>query len=348
MNVLEELRPYQEQMKDLPLGAFSFKPAPASLRDRYHGLLALKTDVGNYELLVVEFKTHLSHDVASRLVESVRAAKRPVLVLAPYVGRSMGQRLAAAGVSYLDRQGNCHLAIGRKLLFHVEGRTAPREQHEARGIRAPGYQVLFALLAEPSLLRATVRDLAAASGSSRTAVSQIRRRLLAERYLLETRSGLQWAPRRREDALSRWIEGYRSAVRPRLLVGTYRTPDRTPADLEERLTPVLDDEFAGWRFGGSAAGHRLTGYYRSEQTAIHLRTRPARLPAAMRGLPDRNGNLVVLLGIGTVAWPEDRDIVHPLLVYSEMLATGDERAREAADEIYEKHIVTAWNRPASP
>jgi hypothetical protein len=342
--VTEELRPYLDEMKDLPLRSFSFKPAPASLRDRYDGLLAFKSDVGSHELLVLEFKTHLSHDVASRLVESLVTRDRPVIVLAPHIGRGMGQRLAEAGVSYLDRQGNCHLAIGRKLLFHVEGRTAPREHLETRGIRAPGYQVLFALLAEADLLGATVRDLAAASGSSRTAVSEFRRRLLAERYLLETRSGVQWAPRRREDALNRWIEGYRSAVRPRLLVGTYRTPDRTPADLEKRLVPILDEELAGWRYGGSAAGHRLTGYYRGEQTAIHLRARPGRLPGSLRALPDPSGNLVLLLGIGTVAWPDDRDIVHPLLVYTEMLATGDERAREAADDIYDKHIVPAWNR----
>lgn len=36
-------------------------------------------------------------------------------------------------------------------------------------------------------------------------------------------------------------------------MGIYRTPDRTPADLEKRLTPILDDEFPG----GDSAAARL-------------------------------------------------------------------------------------------
>jgi hypothetical protein len=66
---------------------------------------------------------------------------------------------------------------------------------------------------------------------------------------------------------------------------------------------------------------------------------PSELSRQLRALPDANGNLIVMGAFGQINWQEDTETVHPLLVYSEMLHDGSERAREAAEDLYTRQIA---------
>jgi hypothetical protein len=46
---------------------------------------------------------------------------------------------------------------------------------------------------------------------------------------------------------------------------------------------------------------------------------------------------------GEINWQAGQEIVHPLLVYSEMLRERSERANEAARELFERHIQPLWS-----
>jgi hypothetical protein len=63
------------------------------------------------------------------------------------------------------------------------------------------------------------------------------------------------------------------------------------------------------------------------------------LQKRLRALTDPKGNLVFMDAFGRLNWEYAGETVHPLLVYSEMLNEGNERAREAAQEIYDRHIA---------
>jgi hypothetical protein len=299
-------------------------------------VLHLETPAGSHDLLVTVRTGALGSDVAQRLAH--QRDTLPLLLVAPWVSTPVGRRLAEQGIHYVDAQGNCHLVLGDNYVAHVEGRAAPRTPPTDKGIRAPGYQVLFALLADPRRSGATVRELGTAAGVSRQAVSDMRRRLIAEGALVERGDGYVLDPARASDLLDRWLEGYRSSVRPQLLLGTYRTPDKDPWQLEERVAPILTEHTTRWAWGGTAAGYRLTSHYRGPRTIAHVDA--AELPErALRAAPARDGNLILMRAFGSICW-EGRtlDTVHPLLAYSEMALDTDERAREAAQEL----LSTFW------
>jgi hypothetical protein len=62
----------------------------------------------------------------------------------------------------------------------------------------------------------------------------------------------------------------------------------------------------------------------------------------LRGLPDTDGNLLMMHTFGSINWSPERDTVHPLLVYSEMLSEGSERAQEAAQALYDRYLAPLW------
>jgi hypothetical protein len=347
MGALEQIRDEYLHHLDGMGGIKSYQLDPASTQSQlaFDAVLRIQTEAGEHELVAVEYKSHLTHGTVDRLVHQGGPDRSRLLILAPHIGALLGAKLAGAGISYLDRQGNCHIATGL-LHIHVEGRTAPSQPAIDKAIRSAGYQVLFAFLAKPSLLDRTLRDVANECAASRQAVSDMKKRLLESEYVVETKSGVRWINRRRDDALSLWLGGYESTVRPSLMWGNYRVADSTPAELEKRIESTFArvgiDEL---RWGGSAAGFRLTGHFRGERTVVHVHATPGDIRNQLRALSDPRGNLILMNAFGTINW-EREATVHPLLVYSEMLAEGNERAREAAREVFERHVQPIWEEVA--
>jgi hypothetical protein len=102
---------------------------------------------------------------------------------------------------------------------------------------------------------------------------------------------------------------------------------------------VLDD-IGTWKWGGGAAAERLTGYFRGRKTVVHLADPPADLPRRLRAIRDSSGHLTLLGFPGPTAMRgRTNDTAHPLLVYSELLAEGSERARDAAQELAEQFSI---------
>jgi hypothetical protein len=298
--------------------------------------LTLRTTTGAHRLRVRRERTHLTNAVVEHLVTSLGIDGEPVLLLAREIGAGLAPKLMKAGVNYLDLRGNCHFALP-KFFVHVEGKSGPKSTSTEKGLRSAGYQTLFAFLAEPVLLNAPVREVAARAGVSRQAALDLKDRLGDALYVGRTSTESSWIPHRLRDALALWLHGYETTVRPSLLCGTYRTKEADPSALEERVMNSLAP--GSYRWGGTAAAFRLTGHYRGERSVLHFeREPPPDLARRLHALSDPHGNLLVLRAPGKLNWDPGMETVHPLLVYSEMLDEGSERAREAARILLENHL----------
>lgn len=339
-----ELDPsYRERLEALP-GVLSHRllrvPKAAS-GGRFDARLVLRTKGGSHELLIQQLRSHMSSEMAQH-VAGARKASEPVLLLAPHIGSGVAATLIAGGVNYLDASGNCHI-VAPPFYVHVEGRTAAHSPDASSGVRGPGFQVLFAYLARPTLLDAPIRTVAELAGVSRQPVSTMKRRLLEEKYIIESRTRTRWHPRRREEALALWLHGYQTTVRTSMLTGVYRAREQTPKDLEASIAAALTDKKApSFRWGGTAGAFRLTGTYRGERTVVHLNRESFDLARRLGALADPRGNLLVMSAFGLINWDEAGETAHPLLVYSEVLSEGSERAREAAQEVHDRYLMPLW------
>jgi len=342
---MEGLEVYKTILEELPgISSYQLLKPASGAEHRGDARLRLRTEAGAREFVVEVYRSHLTHKMADLIVNAGAGSEEPRVILAPHIGVGLAEKLSGAGVNYVDANGNCHIEAP-PLYVHIEGKSAGAKARADKGLRRAGYQVLFVYLAETSLLDAPIRRVAELAGVSRQPVADMRHRLLDEQYVLSTKSALRWHPRRRQDGLSLWLHGYETTVRPSLLWGTYRTQDKDPAELEERLERGL----AGLtnyelRWGGSAAGFRLTGHYRGARTVAHVRSPPNDLQRRLPAMEDPSGNLVLMDAFGTLNWQPERRTVHPLLVYSEILREGTERAREAAQELYEEHLLPTWEQ----
>lgn len=290
--------------------------------------------------LAVEIKrTNLTHALARAL--AARAEKvqpHPLLVVAPRITRGVGEQLREQKINYVDTAGNCWVEIDGRFVARIEGRRPPKPPPQGRGLGAAGYQVLFALLALPDPEQATVRDIAGHAGVALGTVTGTLERLEQEGLILRGRGRVNLLER--QDILERWVHGYSDQVRPRLLLGQFRTIHTDPGEREEGLAQILDQHREiQWAWGGGAGAMLLTGYYHGPHTVLCVDEPPDDLPVTLGALRDDDGPLIVLRAPGDLFLNGPKaHVAHPAWIYAELLATRDERAREAAEELRREYL----------
>jgi hypothetical protein len=309
--------------------------------DRADGVLSLKTPKSTHLFDLEVKQAHVTYAVVDAAIgrrKKRRAEKesRALMLFAPHIGRPLAEYLVGEDVNFVDEAGNCHIQLGTSFMALIEGRTATYRAAAGRGIGLSGHLVLFAILAKPELLNSSIRTLAERAGVSKTAVEHILARLTQEGAIVRGRNRRHL--QNTKVLLDRWLSGYSTLVRPRLLVGQYRTQDTDPSTLEGRIESVLTDA-KPWGWGGGAAANRLMGFYRGSRTILHLAEPSETTIRSLRGLPSNEGELTVLRTPGHIALEGAAPrTVHPLLVYTELLTEGTDRARESAEMVHTRYL----------
>lgn len=335
----ERLEPYLGRLRGLPfvkgLTVDLERATPAGIIP--DARIRLRTPKREFTFWAELKRTHLTRALVDGLLgQMAHLGPGHWILFAPHIGRDLGKHLVTHGANYIDTAGNCHIAIGDEFLVHVEGLGPARRPPLERTVRGPGYQVYFAILAQPRLLAEPVRVLARQAGVGKTAAAETLNRLRAEGIVGVDRGGKRLLDFQR--LFDRWITGYATVVRPRLMIGRFQTNEPQPEIREERIGDALRKK-TRWAWGGGAAAMRLTNHYHGPLTVLHLEHRMPDLGRRIGAVPAREGHLTVLGVPGPIALEGvTPNTVHPLLVHAELLATGDDRAREAAQEVRQRYL----------
>lgn len=323
------LEPYLSHLRALPFVKKLRVLATQTAAPHGDATLEVVTPSGKRTVLIEWKKSHLSRDVAEHLAERLARVKGDVLLLAPAVGPMIGARLAQAGVGYLDLAGNCDIRWGKEYIAHVEGHRTPERAPQARALRVPSLLVLFSLLARPSYVGASTRQLAlAAGGVSPQTATDLRKRLIADGYIIRNGRVHFWAPGGKEQALELLVGAYEQLAAS-LRIGRFRAQ---PGPIEQVEQQLADNLKRGptWSWGGGAALYRRNGFYRGTRTLVYV---DGPLPSPMRGLvPAEDGEVIFSRPPGQCAYDTDGEL-SPLLIYLDLLAEGEPRAREAAEQL---------------
>jgi hypothetical protein len=316
------------------------RPATRAKRGVSPGVIRFPTpDKQEHALDIVLQRTNLDPVAAERLATEQTAHRAARIVMAPYIGEGPGEILERAKVNFVDLLGNCSLRLGDRYVARIQRHRPPPRETQAKGTRAAGYQVIMALLIDPTLLTAPLEAIAKAAGTSRQAPFAMLRRLHLEGFIVKAKRRTLWVPEQRAALIDRFFIGYRDVLRPKLMQSTWRTKTQDPFQLEAQLRDVLGPVEA-WRYGGAAGGYRLDPYYRSPNTVVHLTALPPDFARRIFAATSRDGNLRVLGVPGPIAWTGPHpESVHPLLVCAELLALPDDRGHETAHLLRERFLL---------
>jgi len=294
---------------------------------------------GQLHVYAAEAKRTFSKATIAIAVQHLKESGQIPLLIAEYINPQQAADLQQQDVAFVDAAGNAYLKAG-PVHIHVRGnrpeampRRAPGQA--TRAFQATGLRVLFGFLQTPELVNANYRDIAKATGVARGTVGWVLNDLREAGYLLEVRKVRHLI--RKRQMLDRWIEAYHERLKPKLWLGRYEAPTR---DWWQTVDPR--PHAAVW--GGEVAAAKLTnGYLRPEIVTLYAHHLPTELllRQRLRKKPDGDVHIFQTFWLdeadqtNRVAVPE---ITDPLLVYADLMGTGDDRNRETARLIFDGQL----------
>jgi hypothetical protein len=141
----------------------------------------------------------------------------------------------------------------------------------------------------------------------------------------------QAALERAEELLHEWVIEYPAILRPKL------NGRRYTANRDRLLGLNLKPLGAYW--GGEVAAQRLTGYLKPERLLVYTRGEVKDLLIQGRMRLAADGDAEVLDAFWNQELGEtDKPVAPPVLVYADLMMTGDTRNLETAKMIYDKFL----------
>jgi hypothetical protein len=280
-----------------------------------------------------EIKT-VRHFATLAMVREQLAALEPgvnPLLVAPYITRALAERCRALQLPFIDTAGNAFINIPGLTIF-VTGEPRPKtllEDPHYRAYTALGLKVIFALLCQPELADGTYRQIAQTAKVALGPLGPVLKDLQNRGYLVERQKKKVLV--HTGDLMEAWVTRYPDTLRPKLFLNRYQADTKRLQDLN------LPAHKAFW--GAEVAAQQLTGYLQPEHFALYVRGDDNPLLTAARMRLDRNGNTELLQAFWDFpADPAHPDLVPPLLVYADLMATGDGRNLETARLVYERFL----------
>lgn len=329
------------QLKQLGVDATVMTPPPVKLRFPGDGWLRI-TGGGASVDYVVEVKTRLAPaSVGAATMQLRHAAKvtgHPALLVTEYVTPPMAEKLRDQKQQFADAAGNTYLeAPGLHVM--VMGRKPPATHSNTSAGKAyttSGLKVMFALLCDPALANATQRAIAAGAGVALGSIPAVLADLQQAGHMAELKQGRRLAANKR--LLDEWALTYARRLRAKTLQATYEVKD---FDTWQQWT--IEAPAALW--GGEPAAQLLVQYLRPGVLTLYAEKIPPRLLVAQRMIKVSQS----VEGQRVLEWRKPfwgqlpaaprPDTVHPVLVYADLLATGDARCIETAQIVYDTHLA---------
>lgn len=291
----------------------------------------------------IEIKRHLTNAKLGLAAEQLKGTPYKGMIVTDYVNPQIAERLKDMNLAFIDLAGNAYLNEPPVFIYIKGNRLA--ETHEQgqtmkprRAFQATGLKVIFGFLTVPGLLQQTYREIAKATDVALGTVGWVLNDLREHGFLYDGKRGKRQLVQTRR-IVEQWVTAYPDKLRPKLRLGRYRTQTH---DWWQGVN--LAQHNAQW--GGEVAAALLTNYLIPEQTIIYADAPPGRLMAENRMLVDKEGDIEVLkrfwrphlLDRGPTQPAVPTDVVPPLLVYADLMATADDRNVETAKLIYEEFL----------
>ena len=291
-------------------------------------------------LYAVEIKRALRPATLGAVLHQLERLGRQALLVADYVTPPMADTLKERRVPFIDAAGNAYLEQPGVLIW-VKGRKPLAPMVPAalgRAFQPTGLQVVFALLCNPELIDRPYRELAAMAGVAHGTVGWVIPDLQKQGFVADLKG--KRGTRRMfhlERLLAQWVDAYARQLRPRMLIGRYYIPA-----LKGWQDWPLARHAALW--GGEPAGALLTNYLRPGELTVYAEKLPGLLAAQRKFLKQPEPGHTAVVEVRRKFWnftveAGRADVTPPVLVYADLLATGDARCIDTAKMVYETHVA---------
>ncbi len=271
------------------------------------------------------------------MFEKQRSEDFPVLVASKYITPKSKKILKEKKINYIDSFGNAYIDLKNLKVYIEQGKAKPYNSEYSNIFTQSGGQILFNLLKNPELINETQRYLAHISDVSLGSVSKFLKGLFDEGYSVKWNNQQKYQLVNREALLEKWIVILNEKILPAHKVGNFTFSKTNTAHWKNQLMHpnVL--------WSGEPAAALVTEYLNPEKFSLFTPLPKAEIIRELKLLPDANGEISIYKPFWIVSDTMERvlsnnDVVHPLIIYAQLIYSGYSRNVETAQILYNEYI----------
>ena len=260
--------------------------------------------------------------------------KRQLLLITQYVNPLLSAELASNGINYLDCAGNCLIRYIKKgsLIFQISNQGRKNMEPKTKTypvFQDAGLKVVFYLLQDISNVKKPYREIKEQTGVSLGSVKNVLDELARRGFVCETQNGR--IIKDKKQLLDLWVSNYNEILKPKLFLGNmaFRTEDKRNEWNNIELPQ-------GMVWGGEPASNLKNGYLQPGSFDIYTELPAAHIMRTGTVKQDVNGEIHLYKKFWT--WETSDGKVPAILIYADLMGSGNSRCLEAAQRIFEDEL----------
>ncbi len=256
------------------------------------------------------------------------------LLVAKYVNPTMAEELKQNNINFIDMAGNVYINQF-PIVFFIKGQKDKGLNLKNRGdnpFTKAGLKLVYALLRNHNLINDPQRVIANNAGVALGTVGNVMQNLENQGHIIQMgRRGKEIVDKR--GLLERWCLEYPERLKYKMLLGRFEGQENFWRDAHLKVNNA--------QWGGEVAAYIIIKYLKPEEYIIYADEEYlTNIVIQNRLRKTEDGNIFIFQQF----WPKDRyfkkkDIVHPILIYADLLEFKNQRKIETARLIYDKHIL---------
>ncbi|MCP4746743.1 MAG: hypothetical protein GY874_11480 [Desulfobacteraceae bacterium] len=306
---------------------------PQNKKNNYpHGLIRIAYQKIQW-FFAVKAKKRMTRSTVAIEKTQPEILAQDYILFTEYVTPPIADLMKETDQFFMDTAGNGYINKPPLYIF-IKGNKLPESLKTAptkRLFKPAGLKVVFALLNIPEMVNLPYRQIAKMTGVALGTVDWIFRDLKEMGFLIKTSK----RTRKMTNVLTlikRWVEVYPDQLRPKIVIERFHV-DQINWWKDVRIM----DYDACW--GGEVAAAKLTKQLKPEKITIYANETPMKLVIEKKLRKATDGNVEILMPF----WKFNHNltetgIVPQLLVYADLMATGDDRNIETAGIIYDNYL----------
>lgn len=288
-----------------------------------------KVMIGSH-YFVIETKQSLSSSNFARILIDLKKRREniPILLVTEHISDELAGKYLDEGINVLDKAGNCKISDG-DLFISINGRKS-KSNASGRKIKAMSdteIRLTFHLLVKEGLVGETYRTISEVAGVSLGSINNCMEDLTARGFIMNTDKGRRLI--RRDDLVELWQERYNEVVKPKLFIKSLSFRENGNRNIWKETTLPQ-----GMSWGGDCGANIVNGYLVPGAYEIY-----SSVPASSLIATGKVSNTPGEIKVYSKFWEEDDSRTAPLLIiYADLMGSGDGRCIEAAQRLKENGI----------
>jgi hypothetical protein len=308
----------------------------SSLDKFFDGILEIGYDKRKIRLnITTKFALNIT-DIIRLKSGHAQIGDNNIILVTDRVTAEMADLLRTANIFFIDASANAYIKAEGLFIYNYERSAVKKVSRKNAGsvFYAAGLKLIFNLLVSGELLNENYRKISEICDISVGTVAWIFHKLISEGYILSDGNSTKILTNKQK-LFKKWIENYPEKLRQKLIKGRYRFLNFESYKNWKNI--VLKGPLSLW--GAEAAAEKMDGYLNAKIITIYTKEDHIELAKKFKLLPDDNGNVEIL----EMFWDQDHidpnaETVHPLLAYTDLMISENERNFEGAGLIYEKYL----------